>query len=171
MNGEVAMIFPDSWLWLVFIVVGLLLILVELLIGVDTGLELVFIGSAFVIGGLITWPSYSWILTAVVTGAICLAYVFLGRRYVHRWKAVRSEKTNIDAIIGRHGIVLRIISRNVDGMVKIGYEEWRAKAEEEIGEGDEVVVVGIAGATLIVKKSEGGNSNLTLVQSLLSPYW
>ena len=30
-------------------------------------------------------------------------------------------------------------------------------SEEEIKEGDEVVVTGVSGATLIVKKNEGGN--------------
>ncbi len=149
--------FPDLWLWLVFVIVGLLFALVELIIGVETGLDLVFIGSAFIIGGLVTWPFHSWILTVIVTGVICIAYVALGRRYVHRWTAVRKSRTNIDAIIGRQGIVLRSIAKNVDGLVKIGYEQWRARAEEEIKEEDEVVVTGVSGATLIVKKNEGGN--------------
>ena len=149
--------FPDLWLWLVFVIVGLLFALVELIIGVETGLDLVFIGSAFIIGGLVTWPFHSWILTVIVTGVICIAYVALGRRYVHRWTAVRKSRTNIDAIIGRQGIVLRSIAKNVDGLVKIGYEQWRARAEEEIKEEYEVVVTGVSGATLIVKKNEGGN--------------
>ena len=60
MNGEVAMGFPDSWLWLVFVIAGVVLVLLELVIGVETGLDLVFIGSAFVIGGLVSWPFHSW---------------------------------------------------------------------------------------------------------------
>ena len=157
MNGEVALGFPDLWLWLVFVIVGLLFALVELIIGVETGLDLVFIGSAFILGGLVTWPFHSWILTVIVTGIICIAYVSLGRRYVHRWTATRKSRTNIDAIIGRQGIVLRSIAKNVEGLVKIGYEQWSARAEEDIKEGDEVVVTGVSGATLIVKKNEGGN--------------
>ena len=157
MNGEVTLVFPDLWLWLIFVIVGLLFALVELIIGVETGLDLVFIGSAFILGGLVTWPFHSWILTVIVTGVICIAYVALGRRYVHRWTAVRKSRTNIDAIIGRQGIVLRSIAKNVDGLVKIGYEQWRARAEEDIKEGDEIVVTGVSGATLIVKKTEGGN--------------
>ena len=157
MNGEVTLVFPDLWLWLLFVIVGLLFALVELIIGVETGLDLVFIGSAFILGGLVTWPFHSWILTVIVTGIICIAYVALGRRYVHRWTAVRKSRTNIDAIIGRQGIVLQSIAKNVDGLIKVGYEQWRARAEEDIKEGDEVVVTGVSGATLIVKKNEGGN--------------
>ena len=109
------------------------------------------------LGGLATWPFHSWILTVIVTGVICIAYVALGRRYVHRWTMASKSKTNVDAIIGRQGIVLQSIVKNLDGRVKVGNEQWRARAEEDIKEGDEVVVTGVSGATLIVEKTEGGN--------------
>ena len=149
--------FPDSWLWLIFVILGLLLVLLELIVGVETGLDLVFIGSAFILGGLATLPFHSWLLTLIVTSIICIAYVALGRRYVHRWTAVSKARTNIDAIIGRRGIVLRSIARNVDGLVKVGNEQWRARAEEDIKEGDEIVVTSVSGVTLIVEKTKGGN--------------
>ena len=65
MNGEVALVFADLWLWLIFVVIGLILVSVELFIGIETGLDLVFIGSAFVLGGLISWPFHSWIMTVI----------------------------------------------------------------------------------------------------------
>ncbi len=149
--------FSDLWLWLIFVVVGLFFVLLELILGVETGLDLVFVGSIFIIGGLVTWPFYSWVLTVIVTSIVCVAYVALGRRYVHRWTLVRKAKTNIDAIIGRQGIVLKRIAKNVDGLVKVRNEQWRARAEEEIKEGDEIVVTGVSGVTLIVEKTKGGN--------------
>ena len=149
--------FPDLWLWLIFVIIGFLLVLLELIVGVETGLDLVFIGSAFILGGLVTWPADSWVLTIIVTGAICIIYVAVGRRYVHRWTAVGKAKTNIDAIIGQQGIVLKSISKNADGLVKIGTEQWRARADEDIKEGDEIVVASVSGVTLIVNKTEGGN--------------
>ena len=149
--------FSDLWLWLVFIIVGLLFVLLELIVGVETGLDLVFIGSAFILGGLTTLPFNSWLLTVIVTSIICVAYVALGRRYVHRWTAVRKAKTNIDTIIGRRGIVLRNIARNVDGSVKVGNEQWKARADEDIRKGDEIVVTSVSGVTLIVEKTKGGN--------------
>ncbi|MFC2006173.1 NfeD family protein [Chloroflexota bacterium] len=156
MNGEVASGFPD-WLWLVFIIAGLVLILLELVIGVETGLDLVFIGSAFILGGLVAWPFHFWPLTAIITTVLCVAYVALGRRYVHRWTQVKQTKTNIDTIIGRHGIVLKSIAKSVDGRVKVGNEQWRARAEENINEGEEIVVASVSGVTLIVEKIKGGN--------------
>ncbi len=157
MNGEIAVGFPDLWLWLIFVIVGLLLVLLELIVGVETGFDLVFIGSAFILGGLITWPFNSWLLTLIVTSLICIAYVVIGRRYIHERMAVGKTKTNIDAIIGRQGIVLKSIAKNVDGRVKVGNEQWRARAEEDIKEGEEIVVTSVSGSTLIVEKNKGGN--------------
>jgi membrane protein implicated in regulation of membrane protease activity len=148
--------YPNSWVWLIFIGIGLLLILLELIVGVETGLDLVFLGSAFVIGGLLTWPFHFWVLTLIITMVICIVYLAIGRRYVHRWTAIRKEKTNIDAIIGRKGIVLQSLTPGVDGLVKVGNEEWRARAEENIEKGEAIVVTSIIGVTLNVEKFNGG---------------
>ena len=148
--------FIDMWLWLILAAVGLLLAVTELFIGVDTGLDLVFIGSSFVAGGLVTWPFHSWVLSVVVVCIICIAYVAIGRRYVHRWRAVKTERTNVDAIIGKRGIVLRNINTSVNGLVKVGNEQWHATASEEIKEGSEIEVMAINGVTLTVRKTGGG---------------
>ena len=56
----------DSWLWAAFVVVGLLMILLELFIlGVETGFDLVMLGSALILGGLLTSFDDSWLLTAI----------------------------------------------------------------------------------------------------------
>ncbi len=157
MNGVAALDFTDLWMWLIFVGLGLLFILLELAIGVESGLDLVFIGSAFVLGGLVTWPFESWILTVIVTSIICVVYFFGIRAYVRRRMAVKTQKTNVDAIIGRQGTVLKSIARNADGRVKIDTERWKARADEDINEGDEIIVTGINRNTLIVEKTEGGN--------------
>ena len=149
--------FPDLWLWLIFVIAGLVFVLLELIIGVETGFDLVFIGSAFMVGGLATWPADSWVLTVIVTSLICVAYVAIGRRYVHRWTAVKKTRTNIDAIIGRQGVVLKSIAKNYDGLVKVGNEQWRARSEEDIKKEEEIVVTAVRGVTLIVEKIKGGN--------------
>ena len=145
--------FTDSWLWLIFVVMGFLLVLV----GMTGGFDLLFVGAIFILGGLVTWPFHSGLLTLIVTSLICVAYVAIGRRYIHRLTLVNTEKTNIDAIVGREGIVLKGIAKHVDGRVKIDNQQWRARAEEDIKQGDEVVVTAVSGATLIVNKIKGGN--------------
>jgi len=132
------------------------MILLELIVGVGTGLDLVFLGSAFIIGGLVTWPFHSWVLTLIITLVICIAYLALGRRYVHRWTATRKEKTNIDVIIGKRGIVLQNLTPGVIGLVKVDNEDWRARAEEGIEKDEAIVVTAINGITLNVEKIKGG---------------
>lgn len=148
--------FANSWLWLIFIAIGLVMILLELFVGIETGLDLAFLGSALIIGGLATGPFHNWVLTLIVTLLISAAYVVLGRKYVHKWTATKIEKTNIDTIIGKKGVVLQSIAPHVQGRVKVGNEEWRARAEEMIEVNAEIIVVGVHGVTLTVEKTKGG---------------
>jgi membrane protein implicated in regulation of membrane protease activity len=145
--------FADSWLWLVFLVAGVALAALELLVGVDTGLDLVFIGSAFLVGGFAGWLADSWEVVVLGTGVICVVYIAVGRRYVHRWTAVAKERTNVDAVIGLKGTVLKAIAANGDGIVRVGNEEWRARSAEDVSAGAEITVTSIRGVTLTVEKS------------------
>jgi membrane protein implicated in regulation of membrane protease activity len=147
--------FLDNWLWFLAVVIGLALILLELIVGVQAGLDFVIIGSVCIIAGLITWPFHFWPVTIAAIIVVCLAYLVLGRRYMRKRYIKDSYRTNIDSIIDREGIVLKGIGRNTDGLVKVGNEQWRARAEEEIGEGETIVVVDIRGVTLHVKKKKG----------------
>lgn len=157
MNGEEVLDFANLWLWLIFVGIGLVFILLELIVGIDTGLDLVLIGTAFLIGGLVSWPFKLWIVTLLVTVIICVVYVLVGRKYIHSRLAVKPVKMNVDLVIGQRGVVLKDIKRNTPGRVRVGNENWRARAEEDIREGTEVLVSEISGATLIVEKSEGGD--------------
>lgn len=149
--------FIDNWMWLIFVAIGLVLILLELIVGIETGLDMVFVGSAAILGGLITMVLHSWVWTGVITAVIAVLYIFIGRRYIHKKIYVDGAKTNIDTIIGKTGVTEEEISRNNAGLVKVGMERWRARSEETIKEGEEIVVTGISGITLNVKKQEGGN--------------
>lgn len=149
--------FVDQWLWLIFVGVGLALALLELFGGVDTELDLVAVGSAFIIGGLAGWPFEQWLVAVLVTSLLCVAYVAIGRRYIKRWVQPKEARTNVDAIIGRKGVVIKGIAGNSPGRVKVGNEEWLASAEDDFDEGVEVVVTAVRGATLIVTKTDGGN--------------
>jgi len=144
----------DSWLWAAFVVVGLLMVLLELFIGVETGFDLVMLGSALIFGGLLTSFADSWLVTAICASAFCALYVGIGRKYIKAKMTVGDTKTNVDAIIGRSGVVKRGIGKNTSGIVRIGNEEWRARSEGniDIREGDMITVIGVAGVTLIVEK-------------------
>lgn len=148
--------FLNQWVWLIFIAAGLLMVLMELILGIETSLDLVIIGSALIGGGLITWPLHSFPLTLVVTSLVCVAYLMVGRKYVHRWMATKKAMTNVDALPGRTGVVLAELKPNSFGLVKVGGEEWRARSDEEILAGEIIKVTGLQGVTLNVTKLQGG---------------
>jgi membrane protein implicated in regulation of membrane protease activity len=68
------------------------------------------------------------------------------------------SKTNIDTIIGKTGIVQEEITREQDGLAKVGNEQWRARSDVAINKGEEIKVIAVKGVTLIVKKTERGAS-------------
>ena len=149
--------FAHEWMGSIFLGIGLILIILEMA-GLEMEFDLIIIGSAFAIGGGITWPFHNWIATVVVVCVLLAVYVAVGRAYIHRrWLAHKSEKTNIDTIIGKKGFLKKAITQYEEGQVKVGYEEWHARADGDIAEGEEVEIVGISGVTLTVKKVEGGN--------------
>jgi membrane protein implicated in regulation of membrane protease activity len=145
--------FADEWLWLVFIVVGLLLAALELVFGLDTSFDLVITGSAFILGGFLAWLFGAWLVAPIATIVTGVAYIALGRRYIKQMMGVPKEPTNVDAIIGRSGVALSRVSRAFNGRVRVGNEEWRARSAEEIETGEEIVVKAISGVTLVVEKS------------------
>jgi membrane protein implicated in regulation of membrane protease activity len=145
--------FADEWLWLIFIVVGLLLAALELVFGLDTSFDLVITGSVFIVGGFIAWLLGAWLAAPIATIVMGVAYIVLGRRYIKRVMGVPQEPTNVDAMVGKSGIVLsRVTTLGFDGRVRVDNEEWRARAADEIQVGEEVVVKSISGVTLFVEK-------------------
>jgi membrane protein implicated in regulation of membrane protease activity len=149
--------FADQWLWLIFVGIGLVMVMLEFLGGGFTGFELVIIGSVFVIGGLVASPFDSWPVAVIITSVLCFAYIIVGRRYLHRWTQTRKAKTNIDAIIGTQGVVVKEITKYAPGRIQIRGVRWRAVADEDMEKGQEVTVIEISGTTLTVKRTSGGD--------------
>ena len=155
MNGfEIGVSFYDQWTWAIFITIGLVMVLLEVLIGVDTAFDLVIIGSILILAGAVTIPFHNWWLTLAVAVGLSVVYLSLLRSYVRRRMRQGGAKTNIDAYIGRPGLVIKEISAAQVGRVRINAEEWRARAEGPIGAGEEVVIISVQGVTLTVKKKE-----------------
>ncbi len=97
-------------------------------------------------------PIWLQILIFVVVG---LALVIATRPLCRKFLKGRSEKTNVDALIGKICIVTEEI-RNIDevGEVKVGGLCWSARSEDPtrvIAVGEHVVVMEIQGVKLIVK--------------------
>ncbi|MGR6835268.1 NfeD family protein [Syntrophomonas erecta] len=71
-------------------------------------------------------------------------------------KFIRTEDTvsNFKALIGQHGISLTQINPIKYGQVKVNGEVWTAASQEEIDADTRIIVTGIDGVKLLVKKSD-----------------
>lgn len=64
----------------------------------------------------------------------------------------KSVKTNLDKVVGMHGIVTEKITKNKIGEVKVDGKRWSAKADKTINVDEEVIIEKIDGVKLIVRK-------------------
>ncbi len=135
-----------------FIIIGLLFVLLELFIGIQTGFDLVLIGSILVISGFAGVASDSNTLTLVLASTLSIAYMLVGRNQIKRKITVLTHKTNIDKLIGATGTVVRSITPDTPGLVRLSDEDWRAVSQEVIYEKEKVEVMAVEGVSLVVKK-------------------
>lgn len=140
--------------WLL-IIVGALCVLVEVAMGGFAGFDLVLIGSAFVIGGVVGLVLSSPGLGLVVASFLCVLYIGVGRRLMRRRMMTRPVPSNADALIGQKGIVAQRIARHAPGQIRVQGETWRAALAPEVGgpleTGAEVTVTAVDGVTLEVR--------------------
>jgi membrane protein implicated in regulation of membrane protease activity len=135
-----------------FLYLGLVLIGVELVIGVDTGFDLVLIGVSALAGSFVYWISGSLWGGVGTTAVITFSYVFSGRKFLKAKLFSSAHKTNTDRLIENQGLVIKRITPRQPGQIKIDGEIWRAKANSIIEKNEIGVVESIDGVTLTVKK-------------------
>jgi membrane protein implicated in regulation of membrane protease activity len=136
---------------LIWLIAGIVLMAAEVLSG---GLVLLMLGAgALVAAGsaaLTGNPITDVIVFGVASmGLLWVARPALKRRFLH----TPDVKTGIEALIGKHGVVLSTVNGGDGGRIKLGGDVWSARSlteDEEIEPGTRVTVVEIAGATAVV---------------------
>ena len=89
--------------------------------------------------------------------AVSAVLLLLTKKLVLKLKKGKSEKTNVDALIGQTAIVTESISNNrASGTARIGGMFWSARSENgaDISEGSLVTIERIDGVKLIVSNKE-----------------
>lgn len=136
----------------IFIILGLLAVLAELIVGIDTGFDLVIIGSIFILSGFLgNFFDNPMILLALVSVLSCLYFIF-GRSLLRKKLISLTKHTNIDKLIGKTGLVIRAITPDTAGLVRVDDEDWRATSDKIIYDKQRVKITAIEGVTLIVNK-------------------
>ncbi len=136
----------------IFIVVGLLMVLAELILGIQTGFDLLLIGSIMVISGFVGILTGSELLMLMLAIGLSVVYIAIGRKKIRQKITTVTKKTNIDRLVGAYGIVVKDINPDSAGIIRVDDEQWRAAAEEVLYTGDPVVIEAIEGVTVIVRK-------------------
>ena len=134
------------------VVAGLVLVLAELVVGIQAGFDLVLIGTILILSGFAGVVGDSMVLALVLAAVLSIVYIAYGRSFIKRKVIVITKKTNIDKLTGKSGVVIRSITPDTAGMVRIDDEDWRASSDEVLYEKDRAEVTAIEGVTLIVKK-------------------
>jgi membrane protein implicated in regulation of membrane protease activity len=128
------------------------MVLAELLLGIQTGFDLLLIGSIMVVSGFVGIFTGSETLMLLLAVGLSVLYIAVGRKKIRRKITTVTTKTNIDKLVGSTGTVVRGIDPDTAGIIRVNDEEWRASAEEVLYERDTVVIEAIEGVTVIVRK-------------------
>jgi membrane protein implicated in regulation of membrane protease activity len=86
---------------------------------------------------------------------LSLVYLAVFRRWLRATLTVKNHPSNVDAVVGKTGVVTKRIALHEPGMVKVGDEVWRAElagAEDAPRDsGVAVTVESVEGVTLKVR--------------------
>ena len=133
----------------IWIIVGVVALIIDLL---SATMFMLWVAGGCFIAAIVSalLPEMQWAAWAafVVSTSILL---YLGRPLARRFQQQDLVPSNVDAVIGRDGIVLETIDpvRNT-GRVRVGSEEWRGRADRLSASGERLCVVASEGATILV---------------------
>ena len=143
------------WVNWLLIIGGIVCVIVELALGAMTGFDLALIGGSLAIGGGIGFLAGSEKIGLLAAGGLALVYLAIFRRWLKATLTVKNHPSNVDAIVGKTGVVTKRIAQHEPGMVKVGDEVWRAElagAEDAARDlGAAVKVESVEGVTLKVR--------------------
>lgn len=136
------------WVWLAAMVVFLILEL----------LSPTFIFACFVVGslvsGIVSWfapEAYYWQFGVFALASIGL--IPLTRSFARKITA-DGAKSNVDALIGKVGIVTKPIDPDLGGQVRLESEIWLASSETAIAVDEKIVVLRITGTKVHVERKQ-----------------
>ena len=143
----------EQFMWIIWLVVFVIAIIIE-----ATTAELVSI--FFCAGALVSLivsfiPGVDWWIEVIIFVIISGASLLGLRPLMHKFLNKEKRDTNIDEMIGKKGLMIKGCDELNHGEIKVNGVIWTAMSadeKEEIGANEKVVIVGVNGNKLIVKK-------------------
>jgi len=145
-----------NWVNWLLVILGVLCVAAELALGAVTGFDLALIGASLGAGGIVGLIFHSWHTGLISAAIFALLYFAIFRRWLKDRLHVKEQASNVDAVVGKSGVVTKRVGPAHDcGIVKVGSEEWRAELAQPDGVareiGASVQVVSVEGVTLRVQ--------------------
>ncbi len=137
------------WLWLA---AALVFLIIEI-----TTPTLVF--ACFTVGSIgaavASTMTDSYMIQTAVFAIISIILIPLTRNLAKKITKEPPQKTNVDAMVGRPGLVIKKIDPALDvGQVRVDGQVWQAVAEEAIDIDIKIKVDSVMGARLYVSKAK-----------------
>ncbi len=137
--------------WVVWLVVGVVLLGIE---AVSLAFVAVYFGVAALVAAFVAGVGAPLWLQLVFFGAVSLLGLFLTRRIATRVLRGPAPKTNVHTLVGRRGVVTKVLDDADAGQIRVGSEYWTARAYfDDAGEvpiGAKVEVMKVDGVTAVV---------------------
>jgi len=150
-----------SWLWIFWVILGLVLIVAEIF---TSGFVLLWFGIGALAAALlgvvgIDSLALQFLVFAIVSSGLTAASRTIFIKYFSREKSGQSLRSGVDALPGKIGTVVSS-SRGAlqEGAVKVFGSTWTAypaPGEPPLEAGERVCVESIEGASIYVKRIEG----------------
>ena len=141
------------WIWLAAAVIFLIIELVT-----PTLIFVCFFAGALASGvySFFSPDQFYWQIGIFVI--VSLALLPPTRMLAKKLDKPSAQKSNVDALVGQTGRVIKTIEPDNGGQVQIGGEIWIASASSALEEGARIKVLSVSGTRLIVEKfaEEGG---------------
>lgn len=142
----------ETIFWLILFVI---LLVIEIL---TMGLTTVWFAGGALVAFILAFVGFGLPVQIIVFLLVSIGLLVLTRPIAMKFFNQERQKTNAESLIGQKAVVLeKIDTLHGTGRAEVNGMEWSAKtddAEETIEAGEVVVIEGIQGVKLIVKKEE-----------------
>ena len=139
---------PDMvWIWLAAVVIFLILELAT-----PTLIFACFVAGSLVSGVIsFIYPENYYLQVGIFVG-VSVILLPLTRSLAKKITKESPQKSNVDALIGKVGLVTKSIDPDLGGQIRLEGEVWMATANEKIDEGDKVTITSVSGTKVQVER-------------------
>ncbi len=139
--------------WMIWVGSGVICMIIEIF---TPGFLFMSFGIGAILTGLISILVRGTAIQILIFAVITFILFLFLRKFSKKLISESSEETNIFALIGKTGMVVKEIPEDGKGYVRIGSEEWSAIAEngKKIEDGQKILINSVEGNKLIVKIKE-----------------